>query len=72
VVDATNLKGAWDLRVDWTPLAGGLSGLDAAPGAEFDTGATIFRTMEKNLGLKLEQRAADADHRHRPGGPRSD
>jgi uncharacterized protein (TIGR03435 family) len=56
VVDATNLKGAWDFRLDWTPLSGGLAGLQAAPGQEFDTGTTIFRTMEKNLGLKLEQR----------------
>jgi uncharacterized protein (TIGR03435 family) len=56
VLDATDLKGAWDFKVDWTPLTGGLAGLGAAPGAEFDTGTTIFRTMEKNLGLKLEQR----------------
>jgi uncharacterized protein (TIGR03435 family) len=56
VVDATGLKGAWEFTVDWTPLTGGLAGLDAAPGTEFDTGTTIFRTMEKNLGLKLEQR----------------
>jgi uncharacterized protein (TIGR03435 family) len=56
VVDATDLKGAWDFRLDWTPLSGGLAGLPAAPGQEFDTGTTIFRTMEKNLGLRLEQR----------------
>jgi uncharacterized protein (TIGR03435 family) len=56
VVDATDLKGAWDFRLDWTPLGGGLAGLQAAPGQEFDTGTTIFRTMEKNLGLRLEQR----------------
>lgn len=56
VVDATGLTGAWDFRLDWTPLSGGLAGLQAAPGQEFDTGTTIFRTMEKNLGLKLEQR----------------
>jgi uncharacterized protein (TIGR03435 family) len=55
VVDATDLKGAWDFRLDWTPLSGGLAGLQSAPGQEFDTGTTIFKTMEKNLGLKLEQ-----------------
>ena len=55
VVDATELKGAWDFRLDWTPLSGGLAGLQSAPGQEFDTGTTIFRTMEKNLGLRLEQ-----------------
>ena len=56
VVDFTDLKGAWDSRLDWTPLTGGLAGLGAAPGTEFDTGKTIFATMEKNLGLKLEKR----------------
>jgi uncharacterized protein (TIGR03435 family) len=56
VVDATRLTGLWDFRLDWTPLSGGLAGLGAAPGQEFDTGTTIFATMEKNLGIKLEQR----------------
>jgi uncharacterized protein (TIGR03435 family) len=56
VVDFTDLKGAWDFRLDWTPLTGGLAGLDAPAGTEFDTGTTIFSTMEKNLGLKLEKR----------------
>jgi uncharacterized protein (TIGR03435 family) len=56
VVDATGLTGLWDFRLDWTPLSGGLAGLGAAPGQEFDTGTTIFATMEKNLGIKLEQR----------------
>jgi uncharacterized protein (TIGR03435 family) len=57
VVDATDLKGTWDFRLDWTPLSGGLAGLQPGVAADqFDTGTTIFRTMEKNLGLKLEQR----------------
>jgi uncharacterized protein (TIGR03435 family) len=56
VVDATGLTGLWDFRLDWTPLSGGLAGLGAAPGQDFDTGTTIFATMEKNLGIKLEQR----------------
>lgn len=56
VLDFTDLNGAWDFRLDWTPLTGGLAGLDAAPGTQFDTGTTIFSTMEKNLGLKLEKR----------------
>jgi uncharacterized protein (TIGR03435 family) len=55
VVDSTGLKGAWDFRVDWTPMNGGLAGL-VQPIQDFDTGMTIFRTMERNLGLKLEQR----------------
>jgi uncharacterized protein (TIGR03435 family) len=56
VVDATDLKGGWSFTVDWTPLSGGLNGIGAPAGQEFDTGTTIFKTMEKNLGLKLEQR----------------
>lgn len=56
VVDETGLAGVWDFRIDWTPLSGGLAGLGAAPGQEFDTGTTIFATMQKNLGIKLEQR----------------
>lgn len=56
VVDATGLTGLWDFRIDWTPLSGGLAGLGAAPGQEFDTGTTIFATMEKNLGIRLERR----------------
>lgn len=56
VVDATGLTGAWDFRIDWTPLRGGLAGLGAGPDQEFDTGTTIFATMQRNLGIKLEQR----------------
>jgi uncharacterized protein (TIGR03435 family) len=59
VLDSTGLKGAWDFRVDWTPMNGGLAPLlQPAQGNEqtYDTGMTIFRTMERNLGLKLEQR----------------
>lgn len=56
VVDAAGLQGGWDFRVDWTPLSGGLAGLGAAPDQEFETGTTIFATMERNLGIKLEKR----------------
>lgn len=64
---------AWDFLLDWTPLSGGLAGLQPVPGQEFDTGSTIIRTMEKNLGLKLEQRErADTGSRHRSRRRRSD
>lgn len=56
VVDATGLTGVWNFRLDWTPLSGGLTGLGAGPDQEFDSGRTIFGTMEKNLGIKLESR----------------
>jgi uncharacterized protein (TIGR03435 family) len=56
VVDATELKGGWSFTVDWTPLSGGLAGIGAPSDQEFDTGTTIFKTMEKNLGLKLDKR----------------
>lgn len=56
VIDATGLRGLWDFRLDWTPLSGGLAGLGAPADQEFDTGTTIFATMEKNLGIRMQQR----------------
>jgi uncharacterized protein (TIGR03435 family) len=61
VLDMTDLKGAYDFRLDWTPVAGGLAGLQppqpGEPAQTFEMGGmTIFGTMERNLGLKLAQR----------------
>lgn len=61
VLDMTDLKGTYDFRLDWTPVNGGLAGLEPSqPGEAPRTfemgGTTIFGTMEKNLGLKLEER----------------
>jgi uncharacterized protein (TIGR03435 family) len=49
VVDQTGLKGTFDFKLDWTPtLRTPVS--DAAPGT------TIFDAVERQLGLKLENR----------------
>jgi uncharacterized protein (TIGR03435 family) len=48
VVDRTNLTGAYDLILDWTPDTN-------SPGGEADTSApSIFTAVQEQLGLKLE------------------
>jgi uncharacterized protein (TIGR03435 family) len=51
VVDLTGLKGAYDIQLDWDPQT---MGRNAA--ADIATGATVFDALEKQLGLKLEER----------------
>jgi bla regulator protein BlaR1 len=57
VVDLTDLKGAYDFKLNWTPMRGGRGGpgrgADAPP--VVDSALTIFGAVEA-LGLKLEQR----------------
>jgi hypothetical protein len=48
VVDLTGLKGSWDFELKWTPRA-----LLARAGSD---GITLFDAVDKQLGLKLEQR----------------
>ena len=47
VVDATELKGAWDFELEFTPI-----GLMGEKGRD---GITIFDAVNKQLGLKLER-----------------
>jgi uncharacterized protein (TIGR03435 family) len=47
VVDQTDLKGAWDFKLDWVPTT---------PGSTDDAGPTIFDAVAIQLGLKLESR----------------
>lgn len=50
VVDSTGLKGAWDFDIHWTPLrALHMAGPD---------GLSIFDAVDKELGLKLEEKTA--------------
>src|SRR5260370_4635938 len=62
VVDQTNLKGAYNFVVSWSPLGrlmgGGKSpeaaGSDATPAAaDRPVGFTLFEALDKQLGLKL-------------------
>jgi uncharacterized protein (TIGR03435 family) len=48
VVDLTDLKGAYDFKLDWIPRP-----LDPT---EVAAGATVFDALDKQLGLKLEER----------------
>jgi uncharacterized protein (TIGR03435 family) len=52
VVDQTGLRGAYDFTLDWTPTS--RIGADAPPAEP--TGPTIFDAVEKQLGLRLENR----------------
>ena len=47
VVDLTGLKGTFDFKLDWVP---------GAPTDDLAAGATVFDALEKQLGLKLEER----------------
>jgi uncharacterized protein (TIGR03435 family) len=46
VIDLTNITGAYDFQLDWTPLPTGAADVAAGP--------TIFDSLDKELGLKLE------------------
>jgi uncharacterized protein (TIGR03435 family) len=48
VIDLTNITGAYDFQLDWTPLSIGAADVAAGP--------TIFDSLDKELGLKLESR----------------
>ena len=48
VIDHTGFQGTYDLQLDWVPRR--LADADAA------AGATVFDALEKQLGLKLEER----------------
>jgi uncharacterized protein (TIGR03435 family) len=55
VVDLTGLKGAYDFQLDWVPrpLVGNAAD---GPSADIAAGATVFDALDKQLGLKLEER----------------
>jgi uncharacterized protein (TIGR03435 family) len=59
VVDLTGLKGAYDIKLDWVPRPpGGNPATDGAIPVASDVaaGATVFDALDKQLGLKLEER----------------
>jgi uncharacterized protein (TIGR03435 family) len=53
VVDQTNLKGAYNFKLDWTPTA---KATDTAPATDLPIGPTLFDAVESQLGLKIESR----------------
>ena len=60
VVDLTEIKGSYDVTLDWTvrpPAAAPGLQADGIPAAsDVAAGSTIFDSVEKQLGLKLESR----------------
>ncbi len=60
VVDNTGLKGAFNLKLEWTP-----------GDASIDTGLSIFTAVQQQLGLRLQSRRAPVetlviDHAEKP------
>jgi len=66
VIDQTNLKGMYEVKLEWTP------DVDAAPG-ETSRGPSIFTAIQEQLGLRLESTKAQVqflvvDHAELPEG----
>jgi len=53
VMDQTDLKGAYNFRLDWMPTA---RATETAPAGDLPIGPTLFDAVESQLGLKLESR----------------
>ena len=67
VVDATGLKGKYDVDLYWAQESMGRGGLATAapegalPAAEIDSGPTILSAVQNQLGLKLESKKGPVD-----------
>ena len=57
VVDETGLKGAYDLRLEWTPQLSAASSLRALAEPE----VSVFTALQEQLGLRLEPIKVTAD-----------
>ena len=68
IIDKTDLKGLYDLKLQWTPevgQGGGPFGLGGPGGREppppDPSGPSIFTAIQEQLGLKLESTRAPED-----------
>jgi uncharacterized protein (TIGR03435 family) len=79
VIDKSDLKGSYDIKLEWTPDRGesGREALglpptpEAATPAAPSTGPSIFTALQEQLGLKLEPTRGPVeiiviDHAERP------
>jgi uncharacterized protein (TIGR03435 family) len=54
VTDATDLKGYYDFRLEWTPE-------EADTAVPNNGGPSVFTAVQEQLGLKLEARKGQVD-----------
>lgn len=66
VIDKTDLKGSYDIKLEFTPdetihrMIGGGGGAEAAPAAD-SSGPSIFTALQEQLGLRLESEKGPVD-----------
>jgi uncharacterized protein (TIGR03435 family) len=62
IVDLTELKALYAIKLDWTPLNRGIARPDSAVDpATSATGPTLFEAITEQLGLRLEMRKGPMD-----------
>lgn len=62
IVDMTELKALYAIKLDWTPLNRGIARPDSAVDpATSPTGPTLFEAITEQLGLRLEMRKGPMD-----------
>jgi uncharacterized protein (TIGR03435 family) len=76
ILNKTNLKGLYDIRLQWNPLPPGVepgarNAGERIVNADVATLPTLFTALEEQLGLKLESRKGQVetiviDHLERP------
>ena len=60
VIDATGLKGHYDLHLDLTPYAP-VANADGNPSAPFDPVTMMITALQEQMGLKVEARRDTVD-----------
>src|SRR5262245_16508719 len=77
ILNKTNIKGLYDIRLQWNPLPSGVqsgprnAGPEGIANADSATLPSLFTALEEQVGLKLESRKGQVetiviDHVERP------
>jgi uncharacterized protein (TIGR03435 family) len=61
VIDRTQLEGAYDIVLDYTPEPSFAQPVAPTAGGGTPDGPSVFTALEEQLGLKLESIRADVD-----------
>jgi len=61
VVDLTDLKGVYDLKLEWSPEPSAEPGVEARLPADSAAKPSLFTAIQEQLGLKLEARKLPVD-----------